>query len=338
MIGVKASVASEYISDALQAKLVPMVHGSPGIGKSAIVQDIAERYELEVIDLRLSQCDPTDLMGFPRVDENGKSDYAPMATFPLEDDDIPQGKQGWLLFLDEFNSAALAVQAAAYKLTLDRMIGRHKLHPNVAMVCAGNLETDGAIVNRMSTANQSRLVHMELVVDSKDWLEWAYTNGIDYRITSYIEYKPDSLQMFNPDHSDNTFACPRTWEFVSRLISNWDDIPQSKINLLAGTISEGVAREFTNFTKVFDSLPKVSAIESNPDKAKLPKDPGTLYAMTGVLSENINAKNADAFMTYVDRLPKEFQIISIRGISRRYPQIETHKLFIKKLGEVAQML
>ena len=67
------------------------------------------------------------------------------------------------------------------------------LHKNVAIVCAGNLETDNAIVQPMSTALQSRLVHLELVVDSKEWGDWAARHGIHPYITSYINFKPGNL-------------------------------------------------------------------------------------------------------------------------------------------------
>ncbi len=40
------------------------IAGSPGIGKSYIIRDIAEQFKLKVIDMRLSQCDPTDLNNF----------------------------------------------------------------------------------------------------------------------------------------------------------------------------------------------------------------------------------------------------------------------------------
>ncbi|OZB41166.1 MAG: hypothetical protein B7X50_07665 [Alishewanella sp. 34-51-39] len=132
-----------------------------------------------------------------------------MSTFPLESDEVPKGYNGWLLFLDEFTSATRAVQASAYKLVLDRMVGDHYLHKNVAIVCAGNLETDGAIVEAMSTALQSRLVHFEVAVDSECWLEWAVKNDIDHRITSYIRFKPDNLYTFKADHTDKTYGSPR---------------------------------------------------------------------------------------------------------------------------------
>ena len=110
--------------------------------RRAIVKSIAEEYNLKMIDLRLAQCDPTDLLGFPHIDGD-KARYVPMDTFPLEGDPLPINPvtgiaySGWLLFLDEFNSADKGVQKAAYKLVLDRMTGLYHLHKNVAISAAG---------------------------------------------------------------------------------------------------------------------------------------------------------------------------------------------------------
>lgn len=205
---VKISQAISTIIKAIKAHLVPMLQGSPGTGKSQIVHQIAADYGLKVIDLRLSQCDPVDLLGMPSVIDN-RGGYFPMNTFPIEGDPIPKGYNGWLLFLDEMNSAPPAVQAASYKLVLDRMVGAYHLHKNVVIVCAGNLDTDNAIVQPMSTALQSRMVHLELVCDPKEWCDWAAAEKVDYRITSYINFKPGNLYTFRPDHTDKTYACPR---------------------------------------------------------------------------------------------------------------------------------
>jgi len=338
MQAVKPSVATSYIREVLKARLVPMLHGSPGIGKSDITSQIADEFNLQLIDIRLSQCDPTDLNGFPTMGDNGKAHYCPMDMFPLEGDPLPKDKGGWLLFLDEFNSASIAVQKAAYKLTLDKMVGQHKLHKNVAIVCAGNLDTDGALVDQMSTANQSRLIHIKLIPSTADWIEWAQANDIDYRITSYINFRPSCLQMFDPDHSDMTFACPRTWEFTSKLISLWDEIKPEFVNLLSGALSEGVAREFYQFTKIFKQLPDIRKIIESPTSAQVPDEPSTLYAMSAVIADNTEKDNVSRLLTYVDRLPKEFQIITIREMSRRCPFVETNELFIKKITEVATHL
>lgn len=43
------------------ARLIPFIKGSPGLGKSAMVKQLAKKYNLKLIDIRLGQVDPTDL-------------------------------------------------------------------------------------------------------------------------------------------------------------------------------------------------------------------------------------------------------------------------------------
>lgn len=334
---VKASQAASMIAKFIKARLVPMLQGSPGAGKSSIIQAIAKEYNLKVIDLRLAQCDPTDLLGFPNI-SGKRAGYLPMDTFPIEGDEIPEGYVGWLLFLDEMNSASTAVQAAAYKLILDRMVGQFHLHKNVAIVCAGNLETDNAIVNPMSTAMQSRLVHMELVSDVPEWLDWAYANDIDHRITSYIKWKPGNLYAFSPDHTDKTYACNRTWEFANRVLNVTTDSDPDRLPMLAGTISEGVAREFLGFCKIEQDLPKMTQIIENPDQITVPDEPSILYALTGAIGQNANTTNLNQLMKFVKRLPKEFQVVTLRELVRRNKSSMTHPSVQAWINESAMSL
>ena len=314
---VKISQASNMITTLIKAKLVPMVHGSPAVGKSAIGHQIAKDYGLKLIDMRLSQCDPTDLLGFPFVKE-GRAGYAPMENFPLEQDKVPAGFNGWLLFLDELNSASQAVQAASYKLILDRMVGGHKLHPKVAIIAAGNLESDNAIVQPMSTALQSRLVHVELVADAQEWIKWAAGNDVDYRITSFIEFKPSQLYTFQADHTDKTYASPRTWEFADRIMKTVSDVTSKEsLALLSGTLSEGVAREFLAFCKIHEELPSINEIVSNPEKIKVPNEPSILYALTGSIGSNADNKNIASLLKFINRMPAEFQVVTLREAIRR---------------------
>lgn len=314
---IKLKQAAAAVAQTIRARLVPMVVGSPGLGKSAIVHDIAKQYSLKVIDMRLAQCDPTDLMGFPTIDA-GKARYMPMATFPLSTDPIPEGFNGWLLFLDEFNSAPPSVQAAAYKLVLDRMVGEFHLHEKVAIVCAGNLETDNAIVQSMSTALQTRLVHFEVAVDADEWIDWATESGIDHRITSFIKFKPGQIYTFSPTHTDKTYACPRTWEFASRFIKGQEKVERDLIPMLAGTLSEGVARELVAFCQVYQSLPTIAEITAAPDLIKVPTEPSILFAITGSIAHNAKDSNIEALMVFVSRLPIEFQVVTLREIVRRH--------------------
>ena len=317
----------ESIIHVLERGLVPMVAGSPGIGKSDIIRAVAKYLDVKVIDMRLSQCDPTDMLGFP-THNGARMGYAPPEHFPLKgmdklpfkEDGVTRYK-GWLLFLDEFTTAPLSVQAAAYKLVLDREVGIYELHPRCVTVCAGNLATDAAIVNRMSTAMQSRLVHLESHPDIRSWLEWAATSGIDHRVASYLEGHPSHLHQFKPDHNDKTFACPRTWEFTSKLIKDVIDFPAYMLDLLIGTLSAGIANEFNAYIKYCADLPTISDIIARPDDIGIPEDPALLFAVSHMVGAYLEAPDADRLMRFVERLPTEFSTVCLRTAIKRKKEL-----------------
>ena len=307
----------------IKAGIVPMLLGSPGIGKSQLVYQLAEMFRLKVIDFRLSQCDPTDLGGFLSL-QNGRASYLPLDTFPIEGDPIPDGYDGWLIFLDEMTSAARAVQAASYKLLLDRMVGQNKLHSKVVMVGAGNLETDNAIVEPMSTALISRVGRLELELDPQEWIEWATSNGWDHRITDFIKFKTSALYTFDPEYTDAVYASPRTWEFANRLIKDESDISHLRAEL-SGIVSEGIASEFSVFTRIYDQLPKPEEIINNPMGANIPDGPDVIWAISGSLATMTNEMNAAQVLKYIARLPGEFQVLTVKEMLRRTPKLSKHE-------------
>jgi hypothetical protein len=200
---------------------------------------------------------------------------------------------------------------------LDRMVGNRKLHSKVAIVAAGNLETDNAIVEEMSTALQSRLAHYELVVDYEAWLEWAMTNSIHHYITSFIKWKPTALQNFKPDSPDYTYACPRTWEFASRFLYQRElKDPLLLVNLV-GVLGEGMAREFLGYCKIYGQLPTQEEILAAPNIVAVPDDRSVLWAITGSIACWVKEQTVGKLMEYVNRFPKEFQVVCLKEMVKR---------------------
>lgn len=343
MFTVTPKTLFDLILHTISRGLVPLTTSSPGMGKSSIINQVAKAARLKVIDLRLSQCTPEDLQGFPMRTGN-KATFTPFDIFPLEGDEVPDGYDGWLLFLDELTSATKPVQAAAYKLILDRMVGSFKLHPNVAIVAAGNKSSDKAVVNQMSTALQSRLLHFELTVSAKEWTEVAYKLGFDHRVIAFINYMPSKLMDFRPDHTDTTFPCPRTWEFLSKLIkdqeiANSGDDEQSFGPLISSAIGEGTAVEFITFAKEFHRLPKFASIISDPDGTPVPPEMSTKYATMAMLIENFDEKNLDQVLKYVEKFGVELQVIFCRGAVARKPKIRSgHPKFGEYLTKMVRYL
>jgi hypothetical protein len=308
-----------------------MLVGSPGIGKSDIVKLVAKKHNLKLIDVRLAQSDPTDLNGFPTLQSDGqRMDYAPPTTFPLEKlDQIPEGHDGWLLFLDEINAAPPSIQAAAYKLVLDRQIGAHNLHKRVAIVCAGNKSTDKAIVNRLSTAMQSRMIHLNLMVDPEAWLDWANASDIDHRVISFIKFRPELL---------DTFASPRTWEFLSKIISDKIKFTKTDHAVLTGTVGEGPATEFRAFCEVYKDLPNIEDMIENPTTVTIPNEPGHQYAMTTLISHHANDDTIEPLMIVIKKLPIEFQVVVLKDIYSIAPELKQNPIIQDWINKNADKL
>lgn len=306
--------AKEMVIRCIRGGVVPMIHGSPGIGKSALVKAIAKEFNLKMIDHRLSTSSPEDMTGLPTF-ENNRAVFVPFKDlFPLAGDPLPKGKDGWLLFLDEINTAPRSIQAAAYKLILDRMVGQASLHERVVIVTAGNLATDNAIHNPMGTALHSRMVHMYMAPNFKEWLEdVAIPQDYDPRVIAYLMAYPDKITTFNPEHADKAFCCPRTWEFTSRLIKDRQlDTIDNK--LIAGTIGEGEELSFTQFTKVYGNIPSIDEILSDPANCRLPGDSASQWAVTTSVLMNTTHDNMGQLFEYMYRLPTSFQIIYMRNL------------------------
>lgn len=299
-----------------KAGIVPFLHSSPAQGKSSLAKQLAEQYKLKVIDLRLTELDSTDLSGLPYFN-NGKAEFMPFNTFPLQDTPIPEDYTGWLILLDEFNSAPQAVQAAAYKLVLDRQVGQHKLHDKVAMIACGNLETDNAIVNPMSSALISRFAHFDINLNVDDWLEWASKAGIDYRITSYLSYRKDNLYTFKPD-ATSPYASPRTWEMVSKVIKGNEE-PSTL--LVSSLIGDGIANEFIQYTKLYLDLPTLQEILDNPTGVKMSDDLSTQWATMSMVTHSITVDNHDKLSVFLRRFSSELQYCALREIKHRNPAV-----------------
>ena len=330
-----ASDLPRQLMNVLRSGHVPYVAGSPGLGKSSIVQQIAKANKLKLIDIRLAQADITDLNGMPFMNQTtGKASFFPFDMWPTEDMEPPEGYGGWLILLDELSSCAQSVQAAAYKVILDRQVGMHKLHDKVAMIAAGNLSTDKAIVNRMSTALQSRMIHFEITIDHKGWIDWASANKIDHRIISFINFKPDALHKFDPNHNDVTHANPRTWEFLSDIIKPMDSLEVMDMATFAGTVSEGMAREWFGYTQIYQSLPTIDEIKKNPTSAKLGNENSAHYAVTGLIGHYMTEANAGILLQYLERLPIEFQVIGLRGAVKKSSTITRSPDIMKWMQKV----
>ena len=252
--------------------------GPPGIGKSDVVAEITQDLGGFMIDLRLGQMDPTDIRGIPFYNkELGKMDWAPPIDLP--DEELASKYPVVVLFMDEMNSAAPAVQAAAYQLVLNRRIGKYKLPDNVVMIAAGNRESDKGVTYCMPTPLANRFVHVEMRVDFSSWQDWAVRNQIHKDVVGYITFAKQDLYDFDAKSSSRAFATPRSWTFVSELLADEDTDDTTLTDLIAGSVGEGLAVKFMAHRKIASKLPKPEDILRGKETELKVKEVSAMYSL-----------------------------------------------------------
>lgn len=270
--------AKSSITHAINKKRPLFLWGAPGIGKSDIVHQIAQTIDAHVIDIRLSLWEPTDIKGIPyyNAKENNMI-WASPSELPTEE--FSKKHKRIILFLDEMNSAAPSVQAAAYQLILNRRVGTYRLPENVVIIAAGNREADRGITYRMPAPLANRFIHIEMKVDFDDWFQWAVQHNIHKDVVGFLTFSKKDLYDFEPKSSGRSFATPRSWAFVSELLSDELD-ENTTADLVSGAVGEGLAVKFMAHRKVAKDLPNPSDILSGKVEKMKTKEISAMYSLT----------------------------------------------------------
>ena len=299
-VGPKAS--KKAIRKAINVRRPVFLWGPPGIGKSDLVKQIGDDAGREVIDVRLALWEPTDIKGIPYYNADaGKMVWAPPAELPTD----PESKA--IIFLDELNSAPPAVQAAAYQLILNRRVGTYKLPDGVDVVAAGNREGDRGVTYRMPAPLANRFVHLEMKVDFDDWQDWATLNKVHPDVVGYVGFAKQDLYDFDPKSPSKSFATPRSWSFVSDLLSDDDVDTDTLATLIAGAVGDGLANKFMAHRKIAGKLPKAEDILDGKVKDLQIKEVSAMYSLTVSLCYELKDRAEKKVKGWDDMADRFFQ-------------------------------
>ena len=334
----KLSVCYERIVRAgLPLKDMPavMLWGAPGIGKSQLVRQLAQdlqaktKKRVNVTDVRLILFNPVDLRGIPTSNaDKTLSVWLKPKIFDMDTSDDTLN----ILFLDEISAAPPSVQAAAYQITLDRVIGEHKLPDNCLVVAAGNRVTDRSVAYKMPRALANRLMHFEIVPDFVSWKEWAIRNGINDKVIGFLSFKQDYLNEGDNTKDDLAFPTPRSWEMVSNILNDISADMSFAYPLICGLVGAGIASEFKAWTRIYADLPSIEGIFSGKE-TRVPKGTDQLYALTSSMITRARASKGDwksvgNSIDYALKMPPDFACVLLKG----YQEIDEE--FSKKLLEI----
>lgn len=347
-----------YINDALQLiaalyqrqietgkRFSVELQAGPGIGKSEGVRELTELPEdtrdkvtsipktlgLETFGFKpffLSTLEQPDVRGFGLPSKD--SDGTPIMTFTSAPWMPRAGEpKNGIIFLDEFRQAGHDVQKPAAELLLNGSVGDSKLPIEWMVVAASNREKDRSGVQRELAFISNRRMLINIDPNLPAWVEWAERpgNDIHWAAIAFAKNSPGDVFKDEIPVEPGPFCTPRSLVQASYLIGQLPDAMMTEA--CVGLLGEGTGAKFMAFLRVAESLPDFDDIVKKPDTAPVPDEdrPDAQYATMQMVAHRADKDTAAPAFTYLQRMPREFQVSGLQSVLRKTPEIVQSKGF-----------
>ena len=296
-----------------------LLQGEPGIGKSSILESLAEDLGYDYAYIDVPNMDLGDIC-MPVVDHTTRTTkYYPNARFKLQ-----EGKPV-LIMLDEFSKGADPVKNMLHPLfeKANPRLGDVPLprYPQPSIVfLTGNLSTDG-VGDSLKAHTRNRIVPVHVrKPNAEEWVLWGSRHDIAPEVLAFVSRYPQTLEsyldaeqkdnpyIFNPRKPQTSFISPRSLHTASNIVKarvHYDT--DSLIAALTGAIGEAGARDLQAFIAFADQLPSWESIIKSPEQAVIPENPGACAVVAFGAISKVTKETIDAFMKYISRFEPEWQ-------------------------------
>lgn len=329
MIPVKPSQAEGILYNSLKANEPVCFVGASGIGKSDIVSKVARRLTWRCLILHPVVTDPTDWRGLPIMTVNG-AEFSAYGDLRL----MVNATEPLVVFIDDLGQASNAVQAAVMQLVLARQVNGQPISEHVRFVAATNARTHRAGVMGLLDPLKKRFLMIYLKPDLTDWQVWAAENGISPKVIAYLALMAVKSEhyFFNeePTQDMSVNASPRGWARVSRHLAlghSTDVLPA----VFGGCVGKECGGGFAAFLRIYDSMVSPDVVLADPDKAPIPSEPSSLWALCSALAYRVTPATVGNYCKYLQRLidgKREYAMLSIKLMVSRDPSLQQGKDYI----------
>jgi hypothetical protein len=306
------------------AKVVPMLHGAPGMGKSDACLQVAEELGIprdRVLVVHINNHDVVDFTGVPSVTD-GMTVFNPTKMFY----DFRQGTGKGMIVLEELAQSANQLQTWAAGFVLERETPVFKLDDDVVIICTGNRAEDRAGAKPLLGHLSDRQYHLDVETSLDDYCGWAMPRGIDPLGIAFLRLRPELLNDYDPSRRSN--PTQRSWTKLFKEVPN--DLPTNLYMAAAtGKVGEAAAAEWVSARDMMHKMPSIDSIRLHPENAEIPSEPAVRFAISTALSMTATTESFARDMLYMSRTPKEFQMVYVTDALRLHPELQQTNDFIQ---------
>lgn len=302
--------------------------GAPGIGKTAVVGQVARELGIGLVSYSMTHHTRQSALGLPFIvhkrygdEEFDVSEYTMSEIIAsIYDYREEAGHDRGILFLDEINCVSETLYPSMLQFLQFKTFGRHKIPDGWIVVCAGNPPEYNRSVHEFDIVTLDRLREIDVEPDYGAWKTYASEAGLHPAVTTFLEAKKDCFyKVESRPGGGKSFVTARGWEDLAKVISLYEQMgkPVNRDLFVQFLHDDDIADQFTVYYSLFEkyrsdyqvgSILSGTATPSIKDRAKAaPFD--ERIALLGLMIDTLSADCSKA-------LDQEGIVVTLRDLLR----------------------
>lgn len=275
---IKNTVQIYLQKDALGRYRMPMVHqrpvfllGAPGLGKTAIMQQIADEMGLGLVSYSMTHHTRQSALGLPVIVEKeyggqrySVSEYTMSEIIASVYDCMRRtGRTEGILFLDEINCVSETLAPAMLLFLQYKVFGGHPVPPGWVIITAGNPPRFNKSVREFDAATLDRLKVLEIEPSYPAWKPYALDHNVSRCILSYLDIRQEDFYKAETTVDGFHVVTPRAWEDLSEMIHFHEELglPVNEDLTAQYLQSRQIARDFAIYYELYQKYRQAYQID-----------------------------------------------------------------------------
>lgn len=238
-----------------------LLMGPPGIGKTAIMEQIAKENDVGLVAYTITHHTRQSAVGLPRIREKIYDGHPATVTEYTMSEIIDSvyacmertGKREGILFIDEINCASETLAPTMLQFLQNKTFGSHKIPEGWMIVAAGNPPEYNKSVREFDIVTLDRIRLIDIDVDCEAWMEYAWNHEIHGAILSYLNIRKESFYLIRNNAEGKFFVTARGWEDLSQILKSYErlQIPVTEQLVVQFLQEEETAKSFTAYYQLY---------------------------------------------------------------------------------------